>query len=166
MSDLLTLLFATNQRVAPPPRNSPHSTPCTRLFNPRLFPVQRVVIISASRAAAFFFCFPHFCFYFVGKYCPFWGNKIFVAKMKKSLQSRLLSHPAATPETELFLWTARDPGSQYGGSLLLSYHVGMLSERPLHVAHYDQTPWGSGEGLLPFRKNRPSVAPADCRRRR
>ena len=66
-----------------------------------LFPVQRVAKIKASRAATIFFFF-HF-FFFLGRKIL----SIFRKKKKKKVSSRtFLSHPAALPETELFLWTA------------------------------------------------------------
>ena len=70
-----------------------------------LFPVQRVAIIKASRAAAIFFFF-HFIIFFHENIVNFWKKKK-IAKMKKKVSSRtFLSHPAGLPETELFLWTA------------------------------------------------------------
>ena len=93
------------------------------------------------------------------------GNFFSFAKMKKKVQSHLFESPGRYTGNRIIFMDSPRPDSQYGGLLLLSYRVGMLSERAIHVAHYDQTPWGSGEGLLPFRKNRPSVAHADRRRR-
>ena len=69
-----------------------------------LFSIQRVAIIAASRAAAIFF-------FLVGKYCPFLEkNTFFFAKMKiKVFSGFFLSHPAALPETIIFMdslgWT-------------------------------------------------------------
>ena len=50
-----------------------------------LFPVQRVAVIVASRAATIFS--PHS--FFVGKFCSFLKKQFVFAKMKKSLQSHL-----------------------------------------------------------------------------
>ena len=67
----------------------------------RLFPVQRVPVIVARRAAANFILFLTHLF-FVRKYCPYL-EKIFGAKMKKEVPSRpFFGHMAAPPETKSY----------------------------------------------------------------
>ena len=66
-----------------------------------LFPVYWVGEIEASRAAAIFF------FFSLGKHCSFLEKIQIFEKMEKKVSSRtFFSHPAAPPETALFVWTA------------------------------------------------------------
>ena len=77
----------------------------TRLSTKKsLFPVQRVAVNVASRAAAIFFFFSIFIFGLVGKYFPLLGKKKKNGKLEKKVSSRpFFRHPAGPPETELFL---------------------------------------------------------------
>ena len=69
-----------------------------------LFPVQRAAVIVASRAAAIFVPPPPPIFFCLeGKYCPFFGGKILLEKLKKvRLETFFFRHPAGPPETDFF----------------------------------------------------------------
>ena len=69
-----------------------------------LFPVQRMAVIVASRAAAIYIFFPIF-FLFGTKILYIFGKKInlFCKNEKKVLSRPFFRHPAAPPETEFFL---------------------------------------------------------------
>ena len=67
-----------------------------------LFPVQRVAVIMASRAAAIF-CFIPFVFFLYENIVHCWKKNFFFAKIKKKVRSwPFFRHPAAPSETEFF----------------------------------------------------------------